>query len=106
MSTSDNTHWRIKNDHSGKCLNVQGGSTANNARIIQYTCGGASTHNDQWRLSKIWTDPDGPDWYWIVNRKSNKCMGVAGASRAEGADMVQMPCGADAGNTLFTWIRA
>ena len=37
----------VKNRHSGKCIDVQGASAANNAAVIQWSCNGRS--NQHWQ---------------------------------------------------------
>ncbi len=66
-STSTNDQWKpvrvydgehdfyqLRNRKSGKCLNVQGGSQAIGADLIQFTCGG-SVRND-WFSWTYWTN--------------------------------------------------
>ena len=40
--------WHIKNTKNGKCLNVQGASKKDSAKVIQYTCQSVSKYNDTW----------------------------------------------------------
>lgn len=94
-------YFRIRNEASGKCLNVQGGSTANSAKVIQFACGGSSAHNDQWSTVKIRT-VGGADYYNLVNRKSHRCMNIQGGSTASGADLIQFTCSSGA-NSSFSW---
>ena len=42
------------------------------------------------------------DLYFIVNRKSGKCLNAQGASTANGTDLIQYTCTWD-WNSLFTW---
>jgi endoglucanase len=93
--------WHIWNAKSGKCLNVQGASTKNSAKIIQYSCQGVSKFNDQWELRYIQPGDNG-DLYLIINRLSNKCLNVQGASTANGTDLIQYTCGGG-WNGVFTW---
>ncbi|HKT05966.1 MAG TPA: RICIN domain-containing protein [Rugosimonospora sp.] len=72
--------------HSGKCADVTGGSTANSAAVIQYTCSGAT--NQQWRLQNL-----NNGYYQIVARHSEKCMDVTGASTTAGTAVIQYTCG-------------
>jgi hypothetical protein len=92
-------YWRIKNAKSGKCLNVKGASLVDSAPIIQYTCGGSTTYNDQWYLD-LWACCD---WYHVVNRKSGKCLNIKGANPASGADLIQYTCTASAYNDQWSW---
>lgn len=79
---------QIKLAHSSKCLNVAGGSKADNAKIIQYGCSGAATAtNEQFTLV-----PKGNDTYWIRGVGSGKCLNVSGGSTANGAAIIQYTC--------------
>ncbi|MFJ3669007.1 RICIN domain-containing protein [Streptomyces sp. NPDC090106] len=44
--TASGSYWLVKARATGECLDVNGGSTANSAAIITYTCNGAT--NQQW----------------------------------------------------------
>ncbi|MFC7529684.1 RICIN domain-containing protein [Actinoplanes sp. GCM10030250] len=74
--------------HSGKCLNVSGGSTANNAAIIQYGCNAAAT-NDKFELV-----PRGSGNYWIRGVGSGRCLNVYDNSAANNAAIIQYTCNA------------
>jgi V8-like Glu-specific endopeptidase len=107
--TTDNQYWKldlISGDHyqvvngkSGKCIGVDGASTANGARIAQYDCGSTTTTGNQaWEL-----EPQG-EQFRLVNGKSGKCMTIDGASTAPDARLEQQPCnGAD--NQRFWYVR-
>lgn len=84
---------RLVSAASGGCADVVGGSTANGAEIIQYTCGSAA--NQQWRL----TDR-GDGYVNVVAAHSGKCLDVSSASVAEGAAVIQYTCG---GGTNQQW---
>jgi hypothetical protein len=64
---------------NGKCLGVQGGSTAAGARVVAWTCNG------------------NPDQYWlynsfyntVTNNNSGMILGVSGGSTANSAAVVQ-----------------
>ncbi|MEU7874522.1 RICIN domain-containing protein [Dactylosporangium sp. NPDC049140] len=70
--------YRLVAVHSGKVLDVNAFSTADGARIQQWT--DQNTANQQWKLRAT---PDG--YYELVNRNSGKVVGVAGDSTAEAA---------------------
>ena len=80
--------------HSNKCLNVQGASTANSAKIVQYTCSATAT-NDKFKLV-----PKGAGNYWIQGIGSGKCFNVQGNSTANSAAIIQYTC-ATSLNTLW-----
>jgi hypothetical protein len=75
-------HPQYANGKSGLCLSVSGGgSTADGADIIQWTCNGGPEQQWKWNGSQL------------VNDKSGKCLSVAGGgSTADGADVIQWTC--------------
>ncbi len=86
--------YTIVNANSGLCIDVDGGSTANNARIIQWTCNGAANQTFQLNLvsGKI---------YRLIATHSGKCVDVVSASTADAARLIQYTCGS-ASNQRFT----
>src|SRR3954468_10322077 len=79
--------YRLRNYHSGKCLEVPGNSTAN-VGLDQWTCVSGRKKNEDWYLDFI------DDHYFrIRNRNSGKCMNVEGNSWYAGARIIQYPCG-------------
>jgi hypothetical protein len=76
------TYYNLVNDKSGKCMSVAGGgSTANGAKIVQWTC---NTKGEQL-------------WYRVgdqlKNRKSGKCLSVAHqGDTVNGRELVQWSC--------------
>lgn len=77
---------KIVNVASGKCLDVNGSSTTNNAAIIAATC---STSASQ----KFTLQDAGAGFWRIIASHSSKCVDVAGASQAEDAPINQYTCG-------------
>ena len=73
--------YRLVNRNSGKVIDVNGGSTADGARIIQWTWTGAT--NQQWTLEP---NPDGS--YRLRSVSSGKVLHSAGGS-AQGAALTQ-----------------
>lgn len=71
--------------HSGKCLDVTGGSTANGAQVIQWTCHGGA--NQRWTALYA-----GGGYYYLRAQHSGKCADVAGGSTANGAKVIQWTC--------------
>ncbi|MGW5849909.1 RICIN domain-containing protein [Streptomyces sp. NPDC055254] len=69
-------YYRLVSVHSGKVLDVNAFSTADGARIQQWT--DQNTANQQWRLRST---ADGH--YELVNRNSGKVLGTAGDSTAQ-----------------------
>ncbi|GAA3346922.1 hypothetical protein GCM10020358_59790 [Amorphoplanes nipponensis] len=91
-----NENWRfergssnnllIRNQASGKCLTVLGGSTASGARVVQYTC---TTVNKNGQWSTTDTLAGG---YSIMNANSGLCIAIESASSANGARLIQRAC--------------
>ncbi|MFJ4778066.1 RICIN domain-containing protein [Streptomyces sp. NPDC088762] len=83
--------FRIRAVHSGKCLDVAGGTSAtgDGADVFQWTCLGAAQTNQQWYLTDA-----GDGTYYIRARHSGKCLDVAGGTSAtgDGADVFQWTC--------------
>jgi Ricin-type beta-trefoil lectin domain len=71
----------IVNQHSDKCLDVAGASTADQAKVQQYECheGG----NQRWMLVPHQE---------IINQQSGKCLDVAGGSLADQTPVQQFHC--------------
>jgi hypothetical protein len=82
-------------ENSGKCMNVAGASTANGAKVIQYTCV-ASALNDKWSVDSI-----GNDKYQIKNIGSGKCLTVLGASTSNNASLIQWACTTNGNETWY-----
>jgi hypothetical protein len=70
---------------------VAGGSTANGGKVIQWEgpyipgSGGAYRTEQEWRVY----DPDGDDWFFLINANSQKVMGVSGGATANGSKIIQ-----------------
>jgi hypothetical protein len=78
--------YTIVNAGSGLCLDVNGGTTANSATIIQWTCNGAANQTFQLNLvsGKV---------YRLIATHSGKCVDVVSASTADGTRLIQYTCG-------------
>lgn len=74
----------IEFESSNKCADDPGYSTGN-VRIDQWTC--VNQTNEYWYLD--YTGGDGPRVY---NGYSHKCLNVSGASKSNGAFIIQYPC--------------
>jgi hypothetical protein len=74
-------YYAIIADHSGKCLDVVDGSTADQANVQQY--------NPHYGANQSWILVPSGDDFVIVNLHSGKCLDVAGASSADGANVQQ-----------------
>jgi chitinase len=76
------TYYEIVARHSGKCLDVEGESTAAGARVIQFGCGGWP--NQQWRIIHV-----GGGFFKMVARHSGKVLDVQGAGLDNGTPVWQ-----------------
>jgi len=88
------TYFLVVNQNSGKCMDLDGGSQADGAPIIQWACHGGV--NQQWRPMLR-----GRGFFEVAVAQSGKCLAVKDASLDNGADIVQMPCGGYKGNQLW-----
>lgn len=88
------------NVNSNKCLDVAGASTADGANIQQFQCHFGA--NQQWKIIPNLGptyEPDGT--YLVINVNSSKCLAVAGASTADGANVQQYTCHRQANQRWF-----
>ena len=77
----------VQSVHSGKCLEVAGGSNANGANVQQWDCADV----DQQRLTFI-PVANKPDVYTIQFEHSDQCLDVSGGSTENAASLIQWPC--------------
>ncbi|WP_194823511.1 RICIN domain-containing protein [Micromonospora sp. S-DT3-3-22] len=80
----------LTNAGHGQCLDVDGGSGDDGARLQQFGCHGQA--NQQWRLTPVGTGP-----VLLVGVGSGKCAQVRDDGTAAGDDLVQATCTAAAG---------
>lgn len=84
--------FRIRNAHSGKCANVSGASLADGAGIIQYTCGDYTNEyfvfwwDTNMLAHHVWVQSYDS---WVQSDTSGKVFSISGASRDNGAGLVQ-----------------
>lgn len=89
---------QLVNGHSGLCLGVDGGSTADGANVSQYPCD--NSFNQSWGFSQ---NPQSAGFYQIKNFKSGKCLGVANGSVDNDGDIRQYNCVTQASGTQ-NWV--
>ena len=89
--------FEIQNVFSGFALDVNGGSTANGASVIQWPYGGGS--NQLWNFI-----PTSNGYYQIKNASSALDLNVTGASTVNGAAIVQWQFGSQ-GNDQWLPVR-
>jgi Ricin-type beta-trefoil lectin domain len=73
--------------HSGKCLDVAGGSTADGANVHQWTCADGQ-RNQEWNFMAT-----SNGYYTLRATHSDKCLDVVGGSTADRANIDQWTCG-------------
>ncbi|MEW9527515.1 RICIN domain-containing protein [Microbispora sp. NPDC049125] len=71
---------------TNKCLDIQAGSPANSANLIQYDCTGAA--NQKFRLVRV----SGNDFEIRPTHVTGKCLDIQGGSTSEGARVIQYDC--------------
>jgi hypothetical protein len=83
---SANAVYVLRSASSKKCLDVQGGSTADGAALQQWDC--HQRPNQQFRLRSA-----GGGSFELVAQHSDKCLEVAGEATGDGAAVDQWKCG-------------
>ncbi|HEY8927330.1 MAG TPA: RICIN domain-containing protein, partial [Polyangia bacterium] len=71
--------------HSGKCLDIAGGSTAAGAAAVQGRCA-SNVSSQKWTLQLF----NGS--YRVVRQQTGQCLAVSGGSTSSGAQLVQNAC--------------
>ncbi|MFE9098041.1 RICIN domain-containing protein [Streptomyces sp. NPDC007264] len=84
-------YYTLRAKHSGKCLEVAGGSTADSAQVYQMTCATDNLRTyQQWKLVQR---SDG--FFGLVARHSGKCLTVPGGNLNDGVGVIQETCDDD-----------
>jgi putative hemolysin len=74
--------YTVVNRNSGKCLDLENGSTADGANVRQWTCTGGN--NQRWRI-----EDRADDTSRLVNVASGKVLDIANCGSADGTDIRQ-----------------
>jgi len=82
--------YTLVNQQSGKCLDVNGASTADGAAIQQWRCTGGT--NQQFTLRKVTYAGNDAHDYQLVAGHSGKCVDVTTISTAPHAPIHQWTC--------------
>lgn len=75
--------YRIVGSQSGKCLDIKDHSTANGAKLQQWSCGSATATWQHFRVAAA----------TLVNVNSTRCLDVPSASTSTGVQIQQWGCG-------------
>jgi galactose oxidase len=88
--TDTGRYYRLKSAISGGnvCLDVEGKSQSNGARVLQWTCS-STGENQRWYARQISSAPE----YQLSAKHSAKCLRADGGSSATGARAEQDACG-------------
>lgn len=84
---------RLVNRNSGKCLDVNAFSSADGAKVQQWTCGTGT--NQQWQVQAV-----SGGYVQVTNVNSDKCLDVNASSTADGGTVQQWACN---GGTNQQW---
>lgn len=87
--------FTIQAVHSGKLLDIEGGSYARGRSIVTNTASGSATQ--RWRISHL-----GDGYFHIVNFASEHSLDIAGSSTGDEADVLQWP-GHSGNNQIFAF---
>lgn len=79
----DSPWYRLVNENSGKCLEIENSSTGNGGNAQQWDCG---SYNMQWRSERATYG-----WH-IINRHSGKCLEIEDSDLRNGAHAQQWTC--------------
>jgi Ricin-type beta-trefoil lectin domain len=88
---------QIQNKKSAKCLDLSGGSRANGAHIIQYTCN-RSDDAQLWYIISV-----GGGWDIFENHASGTCMTVSADSQSNGAKIQGWSCATSESDHAYWW---
>ncbi len=77
--------YQVQYVHSGKCLGVVNGSTANAANVEQQTC------NDSYNHQKLTLNPEPDGFYSLKFEHSGQVVDINNGSSANGASVIQWP---------------
>lgn len=84
----------FKATHSGLCLDVNGGSRDNGAKVQQWGCN--NTGAQQWEIRYVTSGPkfngQAGNYYAIININSGKCLEVRDWAQYNGAQVTQWDC--------------
>jgi hypothetical protein len=86
-----NTGIKLLNKMSGKCLDVEGSSPMEGARVVQMPCVDDDT-SQMWTATVERTYNNNIEFYTLKNGNSGLCLEVAGSSLADAAPVVQGDC--------------
>ncbi|MEV0564927.1 RICIN domain-containing protein [Dactylosporangium sp. NPDC050588] len=96
-----NLYQPFTNNHSGKCLEIPGGSNADGVQATQYTCNG-KTHQ-KWRVEFAGVKL-GLKYYNLRSQDSDKCLSVKGNNSANGTALIQWPCNPEDNAEAFVFL--
>src|SRR5262249_35601103 len=80
------TKYKVCNKINGKCLDINNGSTADQAQLVQR--GYYRSNSQKWLIAAI-----GPGKYNLTNVNSAKAAGSSGGATSDGTPLVQIPYG-------------
>jgi hypothetical protein len=89
-------YYKMRFQHSSKCMDMEAESTAGNALVKQYPCHGRGNQ----RLA--WIDR-GNGEFSLRFKHSGLCLDVENGSSANGAKVVQKTCNSAVNSQKFTW---
>lgn len=91
--------YKMRFQHSGKCMDLEGNGTASNLPVKQYDCHG-------WGNQRLdWIDR-GNNYFSLRFQHSNKCLDVLNASTSNGAQVIQRTCSSTRNSQQFTWLAS
>jgi hypothetical protein len=98
IGQGDQTGIQVQVEQSGMCLDMDGGSSANGAHVIQYPC--SSSDQAQYWLPQA-TNISG--YFNYVNVESGTCMTVSADSQSSGALIQGWSCATAGSDHSYFW---
>ncbi|WP_214323494.1 ThuA domain-containing protein [Nonomuraea sediminis] len=86
---TDGGGFQLKNEASGKCLDVPGGSTTLETQLVQWTCHGTG---DRDLINQRFYAAKAGDVYQVTSAASGLCLDVKYVSQDDGAAVIQWTC--------------
>ncbi|QKW07860.1 RICIN domain-containing protein [Streptomyces sp. NA04227] len=91
--------YRIKDDHSGKCLGIV--RTPERLDVVQTAC--TAEPAQRWRFKAADTGRYGGEWYsgYFINSRYGKCLTLSQSSHEQRADIGEWDCADGSRNQIF-----
>jgi hypothetical protein len=90
VPTANSWEVKLKLKHSGMCLDVENGSTASGARVVQKPCANSNSQIFSWSIP-----PGTPEAVILKFKHSGKCLKVTNQGTGDNVQVIQGDCSSD-----------